>query len=114
MRKQTNDPILRNILKNSRSYEEGLYEDLQDPEEAQTYLEAAIEAYEADGESESLLLAMRDVAEAQGVIGNLEEPLDKHNLLDILFGLGFRVRLERKEVPVPLPDVPAESQKVQA
>ena len=108
MSQQTNDPILQNLLKNSRSYEEGLYEDLQDPEEAQAYLESAIEAYEEDGDSESLFLTMRDVAEAQGAIGHLEKQLDQHNLLDILSGLGFRIRLERKGAPVQVQNVPTE------
>lgn len=54
------------ILKHTTSYEEELIEDLKDPEEAQAYLEAAFGAYEKDGDTGTLLLAMRDVAEAQG------------------------------------------------
>ena len=103
------------ILKHTTSYEEELLEDLKDPEEAQAYLEAAVESYEKDGDTEALLLAMRDVAEAQGGIGQLakrssitrqhlyEMLAGKHNprldnWLNILSGLGFRIRLERQDV----------------
>ena len=103
------------ILKHTASFKEDLIEDLKDPEFAQHYLEAALEDYEKDGDTESLLLAMRDVAQAQGGIGKLAKRTNitrphlydilasKHNprldnLLDILAGLGFRVRLERREV----------------
>jgi len=103
------------ILKHTTSYEEELIEDLRDPEEAQAYLEAAFEAYEKDGDTEALLLAMRDVAEAQGGIGELAKRTSisrqhlydilasKHNprldnWLSILSALGFRVRLERQKV----------------
>lgn len=100
------------ILKHTTSYEEGLIDDLKDPEEAKAYLEAAFETYEKDGDTGALLLAMRDVAEAKGGIGELakrtsisrqhlyEILASKHNprldnWLSILSGLGFRVRLER-------------------
>ena len=100
------------ILKHTTSYEESLFERLQDPELARAYLEAAFEAYEKDRDTECLLLAMRDVAEAQGGIGELakrtsisrqhlyEILASKHNprldnWLSILSGLGFRVRLEQ-------------------
>jgi len=103
------------ILKHTTSYEEELIEDLKDPMEAQAYLEAAFEAYEKDGDTEALLLAMRDVAEAQGGIGELAKRTSisrqhlydilasKHNprldnWLSILSALGFRVRLERQKV----------------
>ena len=102
------------ILKHTTSFKDNLLEDLKDPEFAQYYLEAALEDYEKDGDTESLLVAMRDVAQARGGIGKLAkqtglnrshlyEVLDgKHNprldnLLTILSGLGFRIRLERQE-----------------
>ncbi len=93
------------------SYEEGLLESLKDPLEAQAYLEAALEEYEQTGETDPLLLALKDVAKAQGGIGALSQRaglnrehlyrvlssksqprLDK--LLAIVSGLGFRIRLE--------------------
>jgi probable addiction module antidote protein len=45
----------------SKRYQDELLEALQDPEEAQAYLNAALE----DGDSEVFLLALRDVAEAR-------------------------------------------------
>ena len=103
------------ILKHTASYEDNLLERLKDPELAQAYLEAAVESYEKEGNTEALLLAMRDVAEAQGGIGQLAKRTaisrqhlydilaSKHNpslnnWLNILSGLGFRVRLERQDV----------------
>jgi len=104
------------ILKHTTSYEENLIKHLQDPELAQAYLETAFESYEQDGDTDALLLAMRDVAEAQGGIGELAKRTrisrehlydilaSKHNprldnWLDILSALGFRVRLERQKTP---------------
>ena len=103
------------ILKNTTSYKDDLLERLQDPEFARVYLETAFEFYQEDGDTEALLLAMRDVAEAQGGIGELAKRTaisrehlydilaSKHNprldnWLSILSALGFRVRLERQKV----------------
>ena len=44
----------------SRDYEQDLLESLRDPEEAQAYLNAALE----DGDESVFLLALRDVVEA--------------------------------------------------
>jgi len=107
----------KTILKNTASYEERLIEALKDSEEAQAYLEAALEEYEEMGETEPLLLALKDVTKAQGGVGKLarraglnrehlyrvlssksQPRLDK--LLAILSALGFRVRLEAQKVAV--------------
>ncbi len=105
------------ILKHTTSYEEKLLERLRDPELAQAYLEVAFDSYEKDGDTAALLLAMRDVAEAQGGIGQLakrttisrqhlyEILASKHNprldnWLSVLSGLGFRIRLEKLVEPV--------------
>ena len=102
------------VLKHTTSFKENLLKALSDPKEAQAYLEAAPEAYEGDGNTDALLLAMRDVAQAQGGVGQLAKRVgitrehlynvlaSKHNprldnLLSILSGLGFRVRLELKK-----------------
>lgn len=99
------------VLKHTTSYEDNLVKRLKDPELAQAYLEAALESYEADKDTEVLLLALRDVSKAQGGIGKLAKRTgisrqhlydvfaSKHkprldNLLSILSGLGFRIRLE--------------------
>ena len=44
-------------------YEEGLYEDLRNPEEAARYLSEAFK----DGDPEVILLAMHDIAKARGM-----------------------------------------------
>ena len=54
-------------MKASRSYHTYLIEPLKDPVEAAAYLDAVLE----DGEIESLLLALRNVAEARREIGNV-------------------------------------------
>lgn len=104
------------ILKHTTSYKEDVLERLQDSEFARLYLETAFESYQEDGYTDALLLAMRDVAEAQGGIGKLAKRTaisrehlytilaNKHNpkldnWLDILSGLGFRVRLESQKKP---------------
>ena len=114
----------KEILKYTTKYEDELLEDLKDPREAQSYLEAAFELYEEDGNTEALLLALQDVAKAQGVIGKLAERTDisrqhmyditssKHNprldnLFDILLGLGFRIRLERRDIVAEGKKIPA-------
>ena len=40
------------VIKYSASYEDKLFEALEDPDEAQAYLEAAIESYQEDGDTE--------------------------------------------------------------
>ena len=74
------------ILKYSTPYEDDLLEDLQDPEFAQYYLEAALDDYRKDSDAESLLIAMRDVAEAQGGIGKLAKQagMSRQQLDDVL------------------------------
>ena len=49
-------------MKPSRSYHEDLIEDLQDPIEAQAYLNAALD----EGDEKLFLVALRNVLEAQG------------------------------------------------
>lgn len=58
-------------MKHTTSYEANLVRHLQDAELAQAYLEAAFESYEQDGNIDALLLAMRDVAKAQGGLSEL-------------------------------------------
>ena len=105
------------ILKHTASYKDELLEKLQDSEFAIIYLETAVESYQEDSDTEALLLAMRDVAEAQGGIGKLAKKITvrrehlydilsiKHDLrldnwLEILSALGFRVRLEPQKKTV--------------
>lgn len=94
-----------------------LSDHLSDPAEAQIYLEVAIEDFERDGDQEAFLLAMRDVAEAQGGLGVLaaRTHLNREHLYralsakgnprlatvgKILRGLGYSIRLQPSVEPV--------------
>lgn len=92
-------------------YEDWTDDYLSDPEEARAYLDVAIEEYEEDRDLEAFLLALRNVADAQGGLGELakrtglnrehlyralsEEGNPQLNTVDkILRGLGFRFSVE--------------------
>ncbi len=91
-----------------RRFEDTLIERLRDPKYARVFLDVALEEYEKDGDTEAFLLALRDVAEAQGGLLKLAErtKLNRQNLYKtlsakgnpkletvgaILRGLGFRL-----------------------
>jgi len=94
-----------------RKFEDSLRERLSDPEYARVFLDVALEEYEEDGDTEAFLLALRDVAEAQGGLTKLAEQtnLNRQNLYKalseegnprlktlgaILHKLGFRLSVE--------------------
>jgi len=98
-------------MRKLRTFKEALHEDLKDPLEAKAYIEIALENYEEDHDAEAFLMALRDVAQAQGGITRLAERthLNRQNLyralsnrgnpkLDtigtILHGLGFRLSIQ--------------------
>lgn len=68
--------------KTKKSYQEDLIESLKKPKEAVAYLNAAIE----DGDRELFLLALRNIAEAQGGISAIAEKahLNRENLYRML------------------------------
>ena len=89
-------------------------ERLRDTEDAKTYLTVALDDYEKNGDIEAFLLAVRDVAEAQGGMSRLAERVSltreglykalsengnpKLNTMgEILHGLGFRFSIEARE-----------------
>ena len=101
-------------MKKSIPFEEYLLDQLSDPAYARTYLETALKQYGRDRDAESFLLALRDVAEAQGGLGKLsgETGLNRAGVykalsprgnprLDtiekILRHLGFRLSIEALE-----------------
>lgn len=96
-------------LKKTGSFKKNLLKRLKDQELAQYYLEAALDDYEQDGDKESLLVALCDVAQAQGRTENL--PTDLENLVDFLSGLGFRIR---HDMPAQAQAISVEPQKVHA
>jgi probable addiction module antidote protein len=70
----------------SKPYHPELIKALRDPREALEYLNAALE----DGDSEVFLLALRDVAEAQGGVAQLAEAakLNRESLYRMLSNRG--------------------------
>lgn len=56
-----------------RNFKDYHIEQLRDPEDAKNYLTVALDDYEENGDMEAFLLAVRDVAEAQGGMSRLAE-----------------------------------------
>ena len=54
-----------------REFNEYLVKSLTDPEEAELYLNTALEAYSEDGNWQAFLLALRAVADAYGGVGKI-------------------------------------------
>lgn len=75
-------------MKKTVDFQEYHLKNLQDTQVAKQYLEIALEEYEVDGDTEAFLLALRDVAEAQGGLGRLAKltELNRQNLYKILSG----------------------------
>ena len=101
-------------MKKYRNYEEGLKERLADSTYAKEYLAVALEEYEEDGNIEAFLLAIRDVANAQGGLSKLAArvqlshqslykvlsengTLQFNTIGSILHGLGFKFSIEALE-----------------
>lgn len=98
-------------MRTMRKFRDYLIENLQDAEEAMSYLQVALEEYQTDNDAEAFLLAVRTVAEAQGGLSELAERtnLNRQNLYRalasngnprlntlgaILNGLGYRLSIE--------------------
>ncbi len=99
-------------MRQYQKFRDMVIEDLKnDADFAQTYLKVALEEFEQDGDSEHLMIALRNVAEAQGGVPELARRLNKGKTslykalsekgnprLDtvgaILQGLGYRLTLE--------------------
>lgn len=99
-------------MRKYRKYRDTLIEDLRtDPEYAREYLKVALEEFELDPGTEHLMIALRNVTEAQGGVPALAERLgmgktslykalsEKGNprlstIGEILNGLGYRLSLE--------------------
>lgn len=73
-------------MKKSRAYQPDLIESLRDSEEAEEYLNAALE----EDDPELFLLALRNVAEAQGGVAQLAEKakLNRESLYRMLSDRG--------------------------
>ena len=99
---------------NYRKFKDYHIEQLRDPEDAKIYLSVALEDYEMNEDMDAFLLAVRDVAEAQGGISKLAERLSLTNerlnkvlsengnpqlntIRKILHELGFKLSIETRE-----------------
>src|ERR1022692_1890016 len=85
-RKQADSKQRITSMVKTESYKENLLESLKDPETAAEYLTACLD----DGDVDVFLLALRDVAEAQGGIRKLagRARLNRENLYRMLSGSG--------------------------
>ena len=99
-------------MRQYRKYRDALIEDLKNnPEETLAYLEAVLEDFDKDGNTEALLLALRTVTEAQGGIPELAKRIGMEKMTlykalsengnprlstiwPILHGLGYKLKLE--------------------
>ena len=63
----------KKILKNTESYHDSLIASLQDPNELQAYIKIAVEDYQETKDIKSLLVSLRNVAEAKGGMSKLAE-----------------------------------------
>jgi DNA-binding phage protein len=72
-------------MRQYRDFNDLLMESLRDPEDARIFLSVIFEEYEEDGDTEAFLLALRDVADAQGGLDKLAEyaKLNQLNINDV-------------------------------
>ena len=101
-------------MHNYRKFKDYHIEQLRDPEDAKIYLSVALEDYEKNEDIDAFLLAVRDVAEAQGGISKLAERLSLtddglnkvlsengnpqlNTIRKILYELGFKLSIEALE-----------------
>ncbi|BCA96502.1 hypothetical protein TUM19329_28630 [Legionella antarctica] len=99
------------ILHNTVDYDSDLITSLKDPEEAYGYLQVALKEYQEDNNLEAFLVALKNVASAQGGMTKLAKTtkLNRQNLYKILSekgnprldnfgtilkGLGFKLSIE--------------------
>ncbi len=101
-------------MHNYRKFKDYHIEQLRDPEDAKIYLSVALEDYEKNEDIDAFLLAVRDVAEAQGDMSKLAESVSLTNeglykilsengnpqlnmMRKILHELGFKFSIEARE-----------------
>ncbi len=98
-------------MKKTVKFHDYLIKSLKNKKEASTYLNVVLEEYKKDNDAEAFLLALRDVAEAQGGLSSLAKKtkLNRQNLYrtlsskgnpqfntlgTILNGLGFHLAIQ--------------------
>lgn len=85
-----NTKMTKRILERSESFDDYLLESLKDQEEAATYLQVALDEYQEDGDTEFFMKALRNVAKANGGVGQLAKKTDlpRQNLYHTLSSKG--------------------------
>lgn len=80
----------KRILERSESFDDYLMESLKDPEQAAIYLQVALDEYQEDGDTEFFMKALRNVAIANGGVGQLAKKthLPRQNLYHTLSSKG--------------------------
>lgn len=63
------------IQKKTGNYQEWLINSLKNKKQATAFLQVSLDDYQNDGDLEAFLLALRQVAEAQGGIGKLSKKI---------------------------------------
>ena len=101
-------------MRNYRKFKDFHIAQLRDPEDAKIYLSVALEDYGKNEDIDAFLLAVRDVAEAQGVVSKLAERVNLtdeglykilsengnpqlNTMRKILHELGFKLSIEARE-----------------
>jgi probable addiction module antidote protein len=76
----------KNDNKNTVSYQEALVESLKDVDEAEAYLNVALDEYDQDGDYEAFMLALKNIADANGGVNQLAKKthLNRQNLYRVL------------------------------
>jgi probable addiction module antidote protein len=109
------DQELKNMIEKTGSFQEYLINSLTDPQEAEAYLNVALEEYQEDGDSEMFLLALKNVAQAQGGMSKLagKTKLNRQHLYhalsakgnpslatltEIIHKLGFQLSIQRAKI----------------
>jgi len=99
------------LLEITADYHDQFIDSLKNPEEAYGYLQVAMEEYQEDNDADALLIALRNIAAAQGGMTELARRthLNRQNLYNILSrngnpkldtfglilkGLGFKLSIE--------------------
>lgn len=101
-------------VRNYRKFKDYHIEQLRDPEDAKIYLSVALEDFQKNEDIDGFLLAVRDVAEAQGGMSQLAERVNLsdeglyemlsengnphlNTIRKILYELGFKLSIEARE-----------------
>ncbi len=101
----------KQLLEKTGDFQELLIESLRNQKKATAYLQVALDEYQEDGNTEVFLLALRNIAQAQGGLSKLAEKtrLNRQHLYhalspkgnpslntlgDILQGLGFHLSIK--------------------